>query len=592
MERTHFYTDERNAQIVIALLKAHGIKRVIASPGTTHMSFLGSVQYDPWFQIWSAIDERHAAYMAVGMAAETSEPVVLSCTGATASRNYLPALTEAYYRKLPVLAITSSQLVSHIGNLHSQVIDRSQHPADAVKYSIPCPPVENDREARECELAVNKAILELWRNGGGPVHINLETSYGLRFTTPELPRVRKIERFTVEDELPSLPKGKIAVFIANHKPFSAKQQDALEGFLNSHNAVAFCEATSEWYGSRRIVGGLVCAQGIRANPKYAELKPDLVVMIGEACNDYPMLGYFSGIAPTWYVNADGEARDRFGTLEKVFQMPESYFFSNCKGKDTDDSYYRAWKAADEDVRSLMPDLPFSNLWLAQEVLPALPEDSVLHIGLSTSLQSWTAMLPMSKVATFSNVGTCGIDGVVSTLIGASIVSADKLFFGVVGDLSFFYDLNSLGNRHVGKNLRLLIVNNNCGGLFHTPSHQLEQFTDVLDEYMAAGGHFGNQSRDLVRHYATDLGFKYLTASNKEEFTRVLNEFVAADSDKPIVFECFVDVLDDRKAWGLRKSIDNYTPQPPPVVGADDSIAADIKKLIPRRIKNAVKELIK
>ena len=102
-----YYTSERNVQIVIALLKAHGIKRVIASPGTTNMTFIGSIQNDSWFEIYSSVDERSAAYLACGLAAETGEPVVISCTGATASRNYMPGLTEAYYRKLPVLAITS-----------------------------------------------------------------------------------------------------------------------------------------------------------------------------------------------------------------------------------------------------------------------------------------------------------------------------------------------------------------------------------------------------------------------------------------------------------------------------------------------------
>lgn len=243
-ERKHYYTDERNAQIVIALLRAHGIKRVIASPGTTHMAFLGSIQYDPWFQIWSAIDERYAAFMAVGMAAETGEPVVLTCTGATAGRNYLPALTEAYYRKLPILAITSSQFVSHIGNLHSQVIDRSVHPKDTVRYSLPCPPVENDCEFKECELAVNKAILELFRHGG-PVHINLESSYSRSFKTATLPAVRKLARYFVDDELPRILDGtKVAVFITNHKPFTERQSAAVEKFLSAHNAVALCEATS------------------------------------------------------------------------------------------------------------------------------------------------------------------------------------------------------------------------------------------------------------------------------------------------------------------------------------------------------------
>jgi len=139
---TH-YTDEKQAQIVIALLKAHGIRRVVASPGTTNMAFVGSVQSDPFFEMFSAVDERSGAYMAGGLAAETGEPVVLSCTGATASRNYMPGLTEAYYRKLPVLALTSMQGRGRPGHHVAQVIDRSSMPADVVKLSVDLPLVSN-----------------------------------------------------------------------------------------------------------------------------------------------------------------------------------------------------------------------------------------------------------------------------------------------------------------------------------------------------------------------------------------------------------------------------------------------------------------
>ena len=106
------YTSERNVQIVLALLKANNIKKVVASPGATNESIVASMQYDPYFEMYSCVDERSAAYMACGLAAESGEIVVLSCTGATSSRNYLPGLTEAYYRKLPILAITSSMPTS------------------------------------------------------------------------------------------------------------------------------------------------------------------------------------------------------------------------------------------------------------------------------------------------------------------------------------------------------------------------------------------------------------------------------------------------------------------------------------------------
>ena len=150
MATAFHYTDERNVQIVISLLKAHGIKRVIASPGTTNMTFVASIQNDAWFQIWSSVDERSAAYMACGMASQTGEPVVLSCTGATASRNYMPGLTEAYYRKLPVLAITSTRGNHKIGQLIDQQVDRRNVPNDIVVESVTIPTVKDAEDEHTC----------------------------------------------------------------------------------------------------------------------------------------------------------------------------------------------------------------------------------------------------------------------------------------------------------------------------------------------------------------------------------------------------------------------------------------------------------
>jgi len=139
-----YYTDEKNVQILIALLKGHGIKRIIASPGATNVSFLRSVQNDSFFVIYSSVDERSAAYIACGLAAESGEAVVLSCTGATASRNYMPGLTEAFYRKLPILAVTSTQEIDKIGHLIPQVIDRSITPNDVVRLSVQIPLVNDN----------------------------------------------------------------------------------------------------------------------------------------------------------------------------------------------------------------------------------------------------------------------------------------------------------------------------------------------------------------------------------------------------------------------------------------------------------------
>ena len=127
-----YYTSERNIQIVLSLLKAHGIKKVITSPGATDVAINISLQHDPFFELFSSVDEHSAAYMACGMAEESGEPVALTCTGATSSRNYLPGLTEAFYRHIPILAITCSRSNACVGHNIDQVTDRSEPPLDSV----------------------------------------------------------------------------------------------------------------------------------------------------------------------------------------------------------------------------------------------------------------------------------------------------------------------------------------------------------------------------------------------------------------------------------------------------------------------------
>ena len=164
----------QNVQIILSLLKQFGISKVVASPGTQNMSLVTSMDRDPFFKVYSAADERSAAYIACGMAAETGEAVVLSCTGATASRNYIPGLTEAFYRHLPIVAITSTERVTAVGHNVAQVIDRGTLLNDIAKMSVLARCVDVEDDEWDCLVQVNKALLELNHRGRGPVHINLE----------------------------------------------------------------------------------------------------------------------------------------------------------------------------------------------------------------------------------------------------------------------------------------------------------------------------------------------------------------------------------------------------------------------------------
>jgi 2-succinyl-5-enolpyruvyl-6-hydroxy-3-cyclohexene-1-carboxylate synthase len=540
-----YYTDEVNAQIIIVLLKAHGIRKVIASPGTTNMALVASMDSDPFFEMYSAVDERSAAYMACGLAAESGEPVVISCTGATASRNYASGLTEAYYRKLPILAITSIQSVSKVGHHVAQVIDRSSIQKDIAKLSIELPFVKDAEDQWSCEVKVNQAILELRRHGGGPVHLNLPTSYSKSYDTKELPAFRKMERIVATGLFPYLPKGKVAVLIGSHAEMTVEQTETLDRFCAANDAVVFCDHTSGYHGQYRMPLALV---GCQLDYDISAIKPDLLIHIGEVTGDYYVTKAMG--REVWRVSEDGEIRDTFRKLRYVFEMSEQSFFQEYtqQAEIRHDSYFNACREVLQSLRQKMPDLPLSNPWIASQTAHRIPESSTIHFGILNSLRSWNFFDLPKYVTAESNVGGFGIDGGLSSLIGASLSNSEKLYFCVIGDLAFFYDMNSIGNRHVGRNIRILLVNNGKGTEFRHTNHPAGHFGEAADRYIAADGHFGQKSPTLVKHYAEDLGFEYLQADSKASYGAVVDRFLVPEvTDRPMLLEVFTNSEDESAA---------------------------------------------
>ncbi len=540
------YTDEVNTLILLGLLKAHGIKKVVASPGTTNIRLVAGMQQDPWFEMYSAADERSAAYIACGLAAKSKEPVVLTCTGATASRNYFPGLTEAYYRKLPVLAVTSTQHMGKIGQNVAQVIDRSTQPSDTVKLSVYLRTCYSKEDEWACNALANKAILELTRDGCGPVHIDLETTYSINFSVKELPQVFPVYRIDRNSAFPEIAEYKrIGIFVGQHSVWDQQLTDSVDSFCEKYNAVVLCDQTSNYRGDNRILFSLVSSQD-KYHSKCTEL--DLLIYIGNISGAYPEFA----AKDCWRVNLDGEIRDPFENLRYVFHMDEQDFFEHYANilseQNTDRSLLQEWEQEDALVREHLSELPFSNIWMAQHTSSLLPEQCDLHLGILNSLRAWNFFETKKGVDVYSNTGGFGIDGILSTAIGSALAAPDRLVFCVLGDLAFFYDMNSLGNHHVPNNLRILLINNGKGTEFRNYNHAGSLFGDDADAYIAAGHHYGYKSEKLVADYVSDLGFEYLTADSKESYLENVNTFVSEDlGNKTIVFEVFTDSEDESAA---------------------------------------------
>ncbi|WP_138301697.1 thiamine pyrophosphate-binding protein [Bacteroides ovatus] len=555
------YSIERNVQIVIALLKAYNIKKIIASPGSSNIPFVCSAQNDPYFEMYSCVDERSAAYMACGLSAESGEPVVLTCTGATASRNYFSGLTEAFYRRLPIIALTSTRPLSFIGNHIAQVIDRTVAPNDIVKLSVFAPLVKDSNDEWDCQLKVNRALIALKKDGGGPVHINLETNSSFDFSVQEIKNVHAIQYVTVRDTFPILPKGRIAIFVGSHTTFTQELTTAIDAFCESNNGVVYCDQTSNYRGKYRIMSSLL---GCQDKYKSVACYMDLLIYIGDICGAYESVLLMPKAKTVWRVCEDGIIRDPSHSLSKMFYMQEVEFFTRYIEKQINEknlSFYNQCKQDYDHLYSLIPtEIPFSNIWMAYVLAPHIPKGSVMHYAILNSLRAWNFFETPRTVRGYSNVGGFGIDGNISALIGASLCDKNRLYFGIVGDLAFFYDMNVLGNRHVGNNIRILLINNGKGMEFRNYTHPVSRFSDTLvDQYMAGAGHFGKKSISLVCHYAEDLGYEYIAASNKEEFSEKMKRFLIPEiTDKPIIFEVFTEQDDENEALRAVRNLEKST----------------------------------
>ena len=432
--------------------------------------------------------------MACGIALEAGEPVVLSCTGATASRNYFSALTEAFYRKLPVLAITSTQEPSKLGNMICQVIDRTQQPKDIVKMSVQLQTIKDSDDEWDVMRKTNQALLELNHHGMGPVHINLVTRYSKDFSVKKLPAVHKIMRYNMASlDMPDIPNcAKIAILVGSHRPWSEQLTKLVDRFCEVYNAVVFTDTVSNYTGKYRMNYTLVSCQ--REMEKQCN-NPDLAIHIGDMSDE---IGKCGTPKHTWRVCEDGYLADRFHTLDNVFEMPEEHFFTHYTTYTTGETpvkmtYFEDCLAEIKRVEEKMPELPFSHIWVASLLSKKLPVSSVLHLGILSPLRSWSYFDIDPSIEMSCNQGGFGIDGNMSTLVGASLIHKDKIYYAVVGDLSFFYDLNIIGNRHVSNNVRILLVNNALGSEFHLFKQTNCIYVNDIAKYISAGGHNGKQS---------------------------------------------------------------------------------------------------
>ncbi len=532
---------------VIAMLKQYGIKNIVASPGTQNAYFNYFVQEDPYFNCYSVIDERSAAYVATGIAYENGEPVIITCTEATASRNYLSAMTEAYYKKLPIIALTFFNSSGNEYNIGAQYINRNNSPSDTKYISLTLPEIYN-RNSKKTVLDYLNAALATVKYQKKPVHINC-------------PSILKFDN--IEKTLPSdiwstnlfydcdvnlkeyLHNKTVAVFVGSHNKFTRDETQALSNFAISWNIPVICDHTANYLGENKILTSQI------ASILKIDKKPDLIIDIGNVCGEYSSSFLFQN-AEVWRISQTQEFKFRFSVpvSKTYFCSEENFFIKMTNNVAIKEGYYSYLKKQTDTIR--ISELPFCNAMICKELSRLLPKNCSLNLSILNSLRCMNFFDLDNTINVNCNVGGFGIDGAVSTLVGQSLVNPDKKCFGLIGDLAFFYDMNAIGNRHIKNNLRIIVINNNKGEEFRLNPILEKPFKDKNDVLIAAGGH----NKGGAEGWAKSCGFIYLSAKNKEEFLDKIKDFCTKEYAQPLLFEVFTTDEDEKAGLNLIKNSGN------------------------------------
>lgn len=565
----------KNIEIVIELLKKNNIRKIVINPGGTNIPFVKAVQDDNFFSCYSVVDERSAIYFAIGLFLQSGEIIATSCTSAQATRNYIPGLTEAFYKKVPILAITMEKHPRFKYQEYMQAPDQTSLPNDCVKNSFELPYINDYNDVFHSIRVTNQAIQELTFNGNGPVQLAIPW---LDFPKENVsPTVRNIRRFRADSVSSNDVAGKkIMLIVGEHVPFNADETKLINGFCSAFNVVLYKNHLSNIQNDYSVNGNLLLS-ALREN-EFSELKPDIFISIGGQTGDYPLYHALSNPSlyevEHWRISEDGEIVDTYDKLTRVYHGTISEFFGALLTKECDThSYYRLWH---EEMSRLNTNIvvPFSAVAVAQYLHNRIPKESIVQFAILNSLRVWELFTLDPTIKCYSNVGAFGIDGGLSTLIGQSILT-DNLSFMITGDLAFYYDMNALGIRHIKDNLRVLIINNNGGFEFKIS----ETNSNSINRYIAAGDHFKN-----AEGWAKTCGFTYLKASSMEEFQHNADTFLAKN-DNPIIFEVFVSDKDERIAY---ESIINENRKKT----ASDAMKHSIKRLIGQNATEHIKSFVK
>lgn len=538
-------SDKKNVKILIDLCRAEDVTDIIISPGSRNAPLTLSFAALEDFDCYSIVDERSAAFFALGMAQQKNKMVALVCTSGTALLNYAPAIAEAYYQNIPLIIISADRPGEWIDQADGQTIRQHDIFHNYIKYSCTLPV---DIHTKEDEWYAVRQISEGFKickeDLQGPVHINIPLREPLYGRTVH--HQNKIKTVTHNKSIGGLPEHaieelvncwsgteRILILMGMRKP-DAKMQQVLDELEKRERIAILTESLSNCYGD----GHIRCIDRVVSSFREEEMalyRPDLLITFDGQIVSKMVKTFLRANPPKehWHISASGEFIDTYQQLSRVLEGDPSSILNQLIHivKPVKSRYRENWKKRFEMASSFhneyVKSLPWSDFKAFNSIVNHLPKPCTLQLGNSTPVRYAQLFDEYQQIKSFSNRGTSGIDGSVSTAVGAAVALKHKeQVVLITGDLSFFYDSNALWNNYIPTNLKIIILNNGGGGIFRFIQGPAE--TEELEEYFATGH---NMNAELL---AKQYSVNYHRCENNEELEASLPQFF--EDEKAMILE--------------------------------------------------------
>ncbi len=540
-------SDHFAAAELARLCAAKGVRHALISPGSRNAPLVIAFSKRPEIQCLQVIDERSAAFFALGLAQQSYQPVVLICTSGSAVLNYGPAIAEAFYQRIPLLVISADRPEEWIDQGEGQTVRQRDVLAPHLKKSVQLPRNADELSQWHCGRLINEAIDATLLPVPGPVQVNVPFNEPLYGTTEVKEEARLIApmpvgAFLLPDKgwrVHQLSTSLKVMVIVGQGVWSEGMKVQLRQLAALPQFTVLTEATSNLDDTAFITCIDRAIEGVNASNE-ADLKPDVLITFGGAMVSKRIKGLLRKWKPEqhWHVDAGERYHDTYQSLTHDIAVEPHIFLAQLEGqvKGNESLYGEAWRMVDARMREvhqgILKETPFGDLTVFEMLLGRIPEGSDIHLANSTAARYAQLFDRARGQRFFSNRGTSGIDGCTSTAVGAAFATGKPTTL-ITGDVAFCYDSNAFWNKHLSPELKVIVIDNGGGNIF--------RYIDGPDRDPGLLSWFESPHQRDIPAMVKSFGIPCYSASDEASLKSALDDLYKPH-DTPAVLHITTDAL--------------------------------------------------